>query len=181
MFLGAALLGVSYFFFLPVSWCRSHAAGLIGMERYSRLTVPLAPVRLFWHQALRQLVGAPATYLTYSVLKLKRSTLVSRYLGILLTFAVSGLYHVGEEYASGLPVERSGAMRFYCTQVFGFVIEDAATALYSRVRREKKAGCWAKVIGFIWTLCWMSWTSPSWFYPKLVANTGTSKDQALPG
>ncbi|KAI1636382.1 membrane bound O-acyl transferase family-domain-containing protein [Biscogniauxia mediterranea] len=137
---------------------------------------------VFWHQALRRKVGRPASYITYSWLGCRRGSLAGRYICVLLTFAVSGLFHLAEEYTAGVPLHRSGAMRFYCTQTLGLLLEDATQAVlpYLVGDDSKSRTRQAKVLGYLWIALWMTWTSPAWIYPKQLCNRGTSKDQVLP-
>lgn len=113
------------------------------------------------------------------MLGLKRGGIVARYVNVFLTFAVSGLLHVAEEYGTGVTLAQSGSMRFFCTQALGLMFEDAVTALVHACFGRKKRR-WTRVVGYVWFVCWMAWTSPSWLYPKLRNNQGGEKDRMLP-
>lgn len=133
----------------------------------------------FWHQCIRSKVASPAYFATYSLLRLRKGGKIARYICILLTFATSGLLHLAEEYGAGVPLHQSGSMRFYCFQALGILLEDAVQAI-SRSSIDYKQSPWTKAVGYIWLVVWMSWTTPAWFYPKLMNNTGSEKDQVLP-
>ncbi|KAJ3580174.1 hypothetical protein NPX13_g392 [Xylaria arbuscula] len=133
----------------------------------------------FWHQAMRPKLTSPAFYMTYTVLGYKRRGRMGRYVFIMLTFAVSGLFHTAQEYTAGVPLEQSGSMRFFCMQGIGILIEDAAQGvrLSLGVAPRKSGGQW---LGYVWVVLWMIWTTPAWAYPKLRNVTGTPRDRMSP-
>ena len=97
---------------------------------------------------------------------------------ILLTFTVSGLFHLfGEEYPGGIRWDRSGTLRFYSIQAVGFMLEDAVQAIWSRVCKGQYSR-WTTAVGYVWVLFWIFWTSPAYFYP-LQLNV-TEKKPVLP-
>lgn len=98
----------------------------------------------FWHQTLRQRISSPSHFLTYSVFGLRKGSLVARYMNIWLTFVVSGLMHVAEEFGTGVALQQSGSMQFFCTEACGIMFEDAFQAIFhyaagKRQRRGTKA------------------------------------------
>ena len=138
----------------------------------------------FWHQMYRQTFGGPARYLINDVLHLSRGTLTARYAQILATFFISGLLHLSTDVAIGIAWSESGAMRFFCTQAVGILVEDGVQALYQRVdpkaNRSSPRQKLAKAIGHVWLVCFLAWSTPVWAYPAMRRNHGEPKDQVLP-
>ncbi|KAL7787168.1 membrane bound O-acyl transferase family domain-containing protein [Trichoderma ceciliae] len=132
----------------------------------------------FWHQAIRQKISSPAYYTTYSLLGLRKGGIAGRYIFILLTFTVSGLFHLyGEEYPDGIRWNQSGTMRFYCIQAAGILFEDAVQGISKRLLKLKFSR-WTRAIGYIWVFLWFFWTSPAYFYP--LQQNVTEKKPILP-
>ena len=135
--------------------------------------------RCFWHQTLRQRISSPSYLITYSWLRLRQGGIVARYVNIFLTFMVSGLLHVAEEYGTGVTLQQSGSMRFFCTQVLGVMFEDTIQAVFHSLAGQRYRR-WTKVVGYVWFALWMVWSSPAWLYPKLQNNQGGERDKFLP-
>ena len=77
------------------------------------------------------------------------------------------------DYAKGLSWQQAGALRFFCTQAFGIMIEDAVQAIYRSVTGEKKDGqrvqAWKRVVGWIWVVVFLLfWSTPAWMFPGAV-------------
>ena len=133
----------------------------------------------FWHQSIRQKISSPAYYTTYSLLGLRKGGICARYACIFLTFGISGLLHIIEEYGGGVPLNQSGSMRFYCAQALGILLEDTVQAIFLSWAGHQHWR-WTRAIGYVWVVLWIGWQSPAWFYPKLQNNTGSERDQILP-
>ena len=103
-------------------------------------------------------------------------TIVARYSKILFTFAVSGALHVASDFGGGVPLTESGALRFFCTQTIGIMLEDSVQEIYRRVFRKKENKL-AKAIGYIWVVAFLSWSTPVWVYP--VVRTMEREDMLL--
>jgi hypothetical protein len=74
------------------------------------------------------------------------------------------------DYARSLSWQESGAVRFFCTQAFGIMVEDAVQAIYRLVSGEKRDGrhvkVWRRVVGWVWTVVFLLfWSTPAWFFP----------------
>lgn len=69
------------------------------------------------------MVGDLANFITYA-------TLQHIYQNNLLNFVISGLLHALIDVACGLPWHESGAIQFFCTQLFGIVLEDLVWNTY---------------------------------------------------
>lgn len=132
----------------------------------------------------RQTFGGPARYFTHDVLHLSQGKLVARYAQILVTFYISGLLHLSTDIVIGISWGESGAIRFFCTQAFGILIEDSVQALYQRIdpetQRSPSRQKLVKVIGYVWLVCFLAWSTPVWAYPAMSRNQGAAKDKVLP-
>ena len=118
----------------------------------------------------------------------------ARYAELVGAFAVSGLLHAGIDYALGMAWGESGAIRFYLTQAGGIVLEDAVQAMWRarRARKEGKVGkgdgemtreetpSWAKVVGYVWVVVFLTWSTPVYVYPAIRRNRGEEKGRILP-
>jgi hypothetical protein len=85
------------------------------------------------------------------------------------------LHHLCD-YAKGLSWEQSGAVRFFCTQAFGIMVEDAVQAIYRSVSGEKRDGqqvqAWKQVVGWVWVVVFLLfWSTPAWFFPGAVGDS----------
>ncbi|KAI0534843.1 membrane bound O-acyl transferase family-domain-containing protein [Xylaria digitata] len=121
----------------------------------------------FWHQSLRQKIGGPAYFTTYSLLGLKKGGVVGRYINIFLVFTLSGLYHLAaQEYSHGIRWQHTGTLRFFCTQALGILIEDAAQAGL-RHSTNYRSNRLTTALGYLWVVLWLYWSSAAWFYPQM--------------
>ncbi|PTB66754.1 hypothetical protein BBK36DRAFT_3899 [Trichoderma citrinoviride] len=156
------------------------AAGVSPVQRWPPLFGSISEmytIRNTWGPFVRK-SAVPPIYTTYSLLGLKKGGIAGRYMFILLTFTVSGLFHLfGEEYPGGIRWDQSGTLRFYSIQALGFMIEDAVQAIWSRGFKGQYSR-WTTAVGYVWVLFWIFWTSPAYFYP-LQLNV-TEKKPVLP-
>lgn len=89
--------------------------------------------------------------------------------------------HVVSDTGGALSMSESGALRFFCVQAVGITVEDMGQEIWRRTfgspRKGKGKGKgervnenqWARVgkqvIGYIWVISWLSYTTPVWVYP----------------
>ena len=132
--------------------------------------------RKFWHQCLQLNVKGPAEYATHTLLHIPKGTLVARYTKIFFAFYVSGTMHLIADSGGAVTISESGALRCFCTQALGIMIEDAVQELYRRSGGDQKS-CLPKAVGYIWVVLFLSWSSPVWVYP--VARTMKRDDMML--
>ena len=123
-----------------------------------------------WHQGARQKFQAPANFLSFSVFRLLRGTLVARYVVLNLTFLISSLFHGIGDMAGGIPWRESGAWRFFVMQDVGFMTEDAVQGLFRTFSGHKRSQVgrprgWKRALGSVWLLFWLFWTTPGRNYP----------------
>ena len=137
-----------------------------------------------WHQNNRFIVSEPTRFIIHNVLNLPRNRLMTRYLSLCLTFLISGALHLVIDIASGISWQKSGAIRFFCTQVFGILIEEAWLTLYrwspSLQKMCRSRVPWVKMIGRAWVAAFLVWTVPSYMYPMMRITRNGSKDSILP-
>lgn len=130
----------------------------------------------FYHQLLRRGCGSIAHAITYTLLRLRRGGFIGRYLFILLTFAISGVFHTFSDISQGIGFKESGAMIFFCIQALGIVVEDGVKAMVRSPKEGEQRGNvlfgWRKVTGYLWVLLWLSWTTPKWTYPMMQRDSG---------
>lgn len=100
---------------------------------------------------------------------------MGRYVFTLLTFAVSGAFHMFNDISQGIPWHENGAVRFFLTQAFGIMFEDALVAMFGRLLGQRQCGkTWIKVLGYVWVLTWLIWSSPVWIYPLVRRSSGAA-------
>lgn len=111
------------------------------------------------------------------MLGLSKGTIVARYVVLILTFIVSGYYHQLGDVASRVPWQEAGAARFFVMQAVGIMIEDTIQGIYRWHNAQKRTATspqgWKRVIGVVWLLIWVTWTTPAWVYP--IAQRGSGK------
>lgn len=139
---------------------------------------------IFWHKYQQQKMSSPASFVTNSVLGLPKGTPVSRYTHLFLTFFISGLMHAMTDLAEGFTWQQSGSLRFFCTQAVGIIVEDGIRTFYRwALPNWKQASThqtFNKILGYIWVVIFMVWSTPAWIYPSLYANKGEDKDLIVP-
>jgi len=131
--------------------------------------------RNFWHQLNRQRFGGPGYFFTYVLLRLRKGSLIARYLFIFATFTCSACMHWAADACQGMPWRQSGTIYFFCIQTLGIMLEDTVQAIFRVIetpkednKKEASLERWKKVIGYLWIASWLTWTSPAWFYPAIL-------------
>lgn len=109
---------------------------------------------------------------------------MSRYTHLFMTFFLSGFIHAMTDVAEGFTWQQSGSLRFFCTQAVGIIIEDGVQTFYHWAVPDRKNALihqpFAKILGYIWVVIFMVWSTPAWIYPSLYANRGEDKDLIVP-
>lgn len=72
--------------------------------------------------------------------------------------------HIVADFGGDIPPAQSGALRFFCSQALGIMIEDTVQEIWRRMG-GKKDNLFSRSVGVIWTLAFFSWSGPCWFYP----------------
>ncbi len=79
---------------------------------------------------------------------------------------LSGLLHALAEFGGGMPLQRSGTMRFFIMQAIGITFEDIVRAVFRRISyRGMVERLLSYTIGYFWVASFLIWTTPGWFYP----------------
>ncbi|KAK7914119.1 membrane bound O-acyl transferase family-domain-containing protein [Apiospora marii] len=138
----------------------------------------------FWHQINTHRLNAISSFLLHDVLRLSRGTKFVRYLRIWLIFLLSGIMHVAIDVASGIPLQHSGAMKFFAIQPLGVFIEDMFLALYNSGSESpsipKTTRLWQRCIGWAWLGLWMAWTAPAYLYPIMAQEESEENGGVVP-
>ncbi|KAF1996802.1 hypothetical protein P154DRAFT_622999 [Amniculicola lignicola CBS 123094] len=122
----------------------------------------------FWPQTLRQILTHPATCIAQDIFGMHKHNLVAHLIKLLIPFATSGVLYMFADLGGGLPLEQSGSLRFFLTQVIGIVIEDTVKGMVSSstsVKSEKRFTFLAKILGYMWVASFLVWSTPMWLYP----------------
>lgn len=143
-----------------------------------------------WHLLMRERLVTGANWLTIGGLRLRSragseqsrfTRLFKRYTHLTFVFALSGVFHWGEDLAQGLGWTESGAVVFFLLMAVGIMIEDAVQWFWADIPtgsynfQEKKSGrtsddvktvsgkgWWMKGVGYLWVVCWFSVATP-WY------------------
>lgn len=99
-------------------------------------------------------------------------------------FLISGLFHLAEDVGEGMNWRNSGSIRYYSMQPLGIMLEDAIQEVYHRNSKNRDKApsdrLWKRMVGYMWFIAWMTWTTPAWVYPKARMATGGQQDRILP-
>jgi Membrane bound O-acyl transferase family len=134
----------------------------------------------------RQPFSSIGNFLVEDILRLTHHRLVARYSKILATFLVSGLLHLAVDLALGMSLAESGSVRFFCTQALGIAVEDGVQAIHRAVYDggrgtvSDQPRAWARVVGYVWVVVFLAWSTPVWVYPAIRMNNGGVDDRILP-
>lgn len=82
--------------------------------------------------------------------------------------------HLANDIALGIPVSETGAMSFFLLQACGFMLEDSVQAIWHRYF-SARTGTFERLVGYVWTAAFLSWTAAPWLYPanRLLTKDGT--------
>lgn len=130
-----------------------------------------------WHQCLRRGLTSHANFISDKILRIPRGTLLSRYTRIFAVFLLSGIIHHVCVLGMGVPSEEAGGLVFFPLQALGIMIEDAAQAALVG-RKGFRSARIRHVLGYVWVVAFLAWSSPTWFYPQ--SRVGTDPELLLP-
>ena len=130
------------------------------------------------------MISEPTHLITANILKLPKRSIPARYVSLVLMFLLSGILHMVIDVASGIPWQDSGAIRFFCTQPLGIILEESAQAVYGSSpmlqRLCKPRMVWVRLLGYAWVLNFMVWTVPAYMYPLMSRTRSGMQDSFLP-
>jgi hypothetical protein len=128
---------------------------------------------------------SPAKFIVFRVLRLRRQSLLARYIYAAIVFFLSGCMHVCGEVTAGIPLWESGVIQIFTTQALGLLIEDLVKGFYGLLvpdgggggrrggdRARDGVAVWKRVVGFVWVSAWMAWSMPVWTYPATRRSQG---------
>ncbi|KAL2840410.1 membrane bound O-acyl transferase family-domain-containing protein [Aspergillus pseudoustus] len=125
----------------------------------------------YWHQLFRWPMTGISTFVTRSILRLPRPSLVERYLKIALVFVVSATLHIAMDGCAGFWPPKSGAFRCFLIQPIGIMVEDGVQEIYRRVRGSSvltaRERIWTRMVGYIWVGGFMACVIPLYTFPLL--------------
>lgn len=113
-------------------------------------------------------------FITQNVLGLPSNSGLQRYTRVFVVFFFSGGLHVVLDAVQGIPAQESGALLFFATAPLGIMIEDGVRSLWKYISKSKATDqkvpkpLWQKVLGFLWSMAWLGFTSTWYFYPQVV-------------
>ncbi len=91
---------------------------------------------------------------------------LSRYTRLLLAFLTSGLIHHSSDLAMGIPRAEAGSLVFFVLQPLGIMLEDGMQTLARRVPASRGRGRVKRIVGYLWVVVFLAWSTPTWFYPQ---------------
>jgi hypothetical protein len=113
-----------------------------------------------WHQMLRNSL-IPWGKAAYRFLGLEKGSAAATAVMLVIGFGTSAAGHAlaiwTVDHKSG-----GGAAAFFLMQGVGIGMELVVCWIYGRIRGEvgEKEKRWGKVIGFVWVMIWVTWTTP---------------------
>lgn len=102
-------------------------------------------------------------FISRTVVRVPRGTLLARYMKLFLSFFISGCLHVVADLVLGVPPGESGALHFFVFTALAILIEDGVQELWQRVFGTASSG-WRIYFGYVWAMSFMIWTVPTWAY-----------------
>lgn len=129
----------------------------------------------FWHQLVYRSFGGYASLFSEKVLRLRRGSLVARYVNNGLVFFLSGLMHALVDWK----LDESkcgywGIAGWYWMQVVAIVAEEVAQSVWIMFEKQLPLGktqyflltCGKRVVGYIWVMGWFFWSMPLMFFDQ---------------
>ncbi|KAL3449074.1 membrane bound O-acyl transferase family-domain-containing protein [Aspergillus insuetus] len=127
-----------------------------------------------WHQVLRTPLTSNATFLAF-LLSLPPRSVGAHWLRVIIAFTGSGIIHSLCDIGFGVPLDKTGGLHFYTLQIFGFGVESVVSTVYKKVKKVYGVGFGEnveRVIGYIWVVGFMAWSTPVWINPIIVSLAG---------
>jgi hypothetical protein len=114
---------------------------------------------------MRNFLEPLSDFLSTTLLRIPKGTLISRYTRLTFAFGISGFFHTIMDIVLGIHPLDSGTLRFFLMHAGGIMVQDAFQELY-RVCGGKPNGC-TLAVGYIWTSMFFVWTTPSWSWASI--------------
>jgi hypothetical protein len=77
---------------------------------------------VYWHQINTRKLIFLSKFILSDMYKLDMSSSAVRYLRLVMVFFFSGLMHLLIDIVSGIPLQDSGALKFFLVQIFGIFV-----------------------------------------------------------
>ncbi|KAF4957955.1 hypothetical protein FGADI_2784 [Fusarium gaditjirri] len=119
----------------------------------------------FWHRLFRKALTGWGDFIPDRVLRLRRGTLLSRYLRLILAFFTSALMHRCLHYFYRLEAgEWYEIETFFLLQPLAIMLEDTVQAVTANIPLSRPLR-W--IVGFIWLCTFFTWVTPTFLYPTI--------------
>ncbi|WQF87933.1 Putative cytochrome P450, Wax synthase domain, cytochrome P450 superfamily [Colletotrichum destructivum] len=118
-----------------------------------------------WHQCLRSGLAGHADMIANLAFPF-RQRMVSRYLRLFIAFLLSGMIHHSSDIAMGIAPQEAGSLRFFLLQPVGIILEDSIQGVACRWPALQLPHTFKVSLGYLWTLAFLAWSTPTWFYPQ---------------
>ena len=66
----------------------------------------------------------------------------------------------------GIPRAEAGSLMFFLLQPLGIMLEDGMQALTRQIPSSSFLGRVQRVVGYVWVMAFLAWSTPTWFYPQ---------------
>ena len=66
----------------------------------------------------------------------------------------------------GIPRAEAGSLVLFLLQPLGIMLEDAIQTLTRRVPTSRSLDRVRRVVGYVWVVLFLAWSTPKWFYPQ---------------
>ena len=65
----------------------------------------------------------------------------------------------------GIPRAEAGSLVFFLLQPLGIMLEDGMQILTRHDPTSKFLGRAQRIVGYLWVVIFLAWSTPTWFYP----------------
>lgn len=74
----------------------------------------------------------------------------------------------------GIPLQEAGGHEFFVLQALLIMFEDLMQHLIDQLDFVHIPRACYKLVGFLWVLCALAWSTPTWFYPMQLLGEDSS-------
>lgn len=87
----------------------------------------------------------------------KKGSWLSSRTQLIVGFAITGLIHVFGDWM--LEAKDGTSFTFFFIQAFAIMFEDAIIDIARAINPKIGEARWTKIVGYLWTIAWFSWTA----------------------
>lgn len=131
----------------------------------------------FWHRLIYRSFRAHASLFSSKVLRIRRRSILSRYVNNALVFFLSGLMHTLVEWTHSGRVSECdcwGVTVWYCMQFGAILAEEVMQRTWAMVEnrlplvkeQRKLLQMMRRGVGYLWVMIWIFWSRSKTYYPK---------------